>query len=155
MLHLMFSPQNRYTLPSTIGRTSAVNCIMTKVSTGNGFLSTFCDKGKKMWCMWWNNWCLPQIKSVPINRNWRWHGDLGEVCVWMYDRPSTAEGVDDARLEMFVRSWYQAGIIRSHAVSSIPFRHSELCRLGMDEEDNIWQIFWTYYCGKIPAAEQM
>ena len=20
---------------------------------------TFCGKGKKMWCMWWDNWCLP------------------------------------------------------------------------------------------------
>ena len=26
---------------------------------------------------------------------------------------------------------------------SIPARHSELCRLVIDEEDNIWQIFWT------------
>ena len=61
----------------------------------------------------------------------------------MYDRSSTAEGVDDARLGMFARSCHQAGII-SHAVNSIPARHSELCRLGMDEEDTIWQIFLSY-----------
>ena len=61
----------------------------------------------------------------------------------MYDRYSTAEGVDDARLGMFARSCHQAGIT-SHAVNSIPARHSELCRLGMDEEDNIWQIFLSY-----------
>ena len=144
---------------------------MTKVSTGDGFLSmnctspssqrrsgvftpspikgfdldaVLCDKGKKMWCMWWDNRGLPQIRSVPINSNWRWHRDHGEVCVWMYDRSSTAEGVDDARLEMFARSCHQVGIIISHAVSSIPARHSDLCRLSMEEEENIWQIFWTY-----------
>ena len=91
-----------------------------------------------------NNWCLPQIKSVPINSSWWWHVDLGEVCVWMYGRSRTAEGVNDTRLEMFARSCHQTGIIRSHAVNSIPARHSELCRMGMDEENNIWQIIWTY-----------
>ena len=40
--------------------------------------------------------------------------------------------------------------IRSHGVNSIPFRRSELCRLGMDKEDTIWQ-----YCGEMPAADQM
>ena len=54
----------------------------------------------------------------------------------MCDRSGTAKGVDDARLEMFARRCHQAGIIRSHAVNSIPARHSELCRLGMDKDLN-------------------
>ena len=35
------------------------------------------------------------------------------VCVQINDRSSTAEGVDDARLEMFARSCHQTGIIMS------------------------------------------
>ena len=54
------------------------------------------------------------------------------------DRSSTAEGVDDARLEMFAGS-----IRRAKESYSIPARHGELCRLGMVEEDNSWQILWT------------
>ena len=97
--------------------------------TGFYAVSTFCDKG--------DNLCLPQIKSVHIISNWRWHRDLGKVCVRMYGRFSTADGVDDARLELLARSCHEAGIIRSHAVNSIPARHSELFGLGMNEEDNI------------------
>ena len=44
---------------------------------------------------------------------------------------------------LFARSYHQGDTIRNHAVNSIPASHSELCRLGMDEEDNILQIFWT------------
>ena len=66
-------------------------------------VSTFRSKEKQMWCMWWDNWCLPQNKSGPTTSSWQWHEDLCEVCVRMYDRSSTAEGIDDARLEMFSR----------------------------------------------------
>ena len=133
MPHLMFSPQYRHTLPSTIGRTY----MFRQVSTGDGFLSMNCasplghrragaftlHQSRDLML------CLPcatnerrcdvcEIKSVPINSNWRWHGDLGEVCVWMYDRSSTTEGVDDGRLEMFASSCHQTGIIRSQHYSS-------------------------------------
>ena len=104
--------------------------------TGFDVVSTFCEKGKKMWCMWWDNWCLSQIESVLINSNWRWHGDLDDVCVRMYDRSSIAEGVDDAWLKMIARSCHQTGIIRSQQ-NSIPSRLSVFCRLGMVEEDNL------------------
>ena len=41
-------------------------------------------KKRRLWCMWWDNWCRPQTKSVSTNSNWRWHADLGEVCIKMY-----------------------------------------------------------------------
>ena len=101
----------------------------SRLHQSRDFMFCLCDKGKKMWCMWCDNWCLRQIKSVPINSNCTDMEILERFnCVWMYDRSSTAEGVDDARLEMFARRCHQAGIIRSHAVNSIPARHGELCR---------------------------
>ena len=94
-------------------------------------------------------------KLSPISSNWRWHGDLGEVCVWMYDISDTAEGVDDAILDMSARRCHQAGIIKSHVVNSIPPKHSELCRLAMDKGDTIWQISGQnfHYYEEMPAAD--
>ena len=40
--------------------------------TGFVAVSTFCDKGNKMW----DNWCLAHIKPVPIYSIWWWHGDF-------------------------------------------------------------------------------
>ena len=54
----------------------------------------------------------------------------------MCDRSGTAKGVDDARLGDVCKEVSSGGHHKESCVNSIPARHSELCRLGMDKDLN-------------------
>ncbi|KAJ8419194.1 hypothetical protein AAFF_G00006930 [Aldrovandia affinis] len=127
--------------------------------TGCDVISAFRGKGKKSA---WQTWdvCdeasgvfskLSQYPPVVDDEDLK---TLEKFVVMMYDRSSTAEGVDDARLDMFARKQrpyeaipptqsalkqhvkraaYQAGCIWSQSTVR-PTRNADSCQLGLDQE---------------------
>ncbi|KAJ8388905.1 hypothetical protein AAFF_G00126610 [Aldrovandia affinis] len=102
---------------------------------------------------------------------------LEKFVVMMYDRSSTAEGVDDARLDMFSRKQrpyeaipptrsalkqhvkraaYQAGCIWSQSTVCQPETQTP-ANWGWTKKGDLWQIVWTEltHCRELPAADQV
>ena len=76
-LHMAIPPLEMDSFPWTVRLHWATKeQVHSRLHQSLDVVSTFCDKGKNMWCMWWDSWCLQQIKSVSINSNWRWHRDV-------------------------------------------------------------------------------
>ena len=100
---------------------------------------------------------------------------LENFVVMMYDRSSTAEGVDDARLDMFARKQrpyeaipptrdallqhvkraaYQAGCIWSQSTVCQPETQSP-ADWGWTKKGDLWQIFWTELLPIAESCEQL
>ena len=73
---------------------------------------------------------------------------LEKFVVTMYDRSSTATGVDAARLDMFARK-QRAGCIWSQSTVCQPETESP-ADWGWTRQGDVWQIFWT---SNLPIAE--
>ena len=102
-------------------------------------------------CLWWGFWYLQQTQPVPTGSEcWR-PGTLEKFVTMMYDRSSTAEGVDNAKLDMFARKQrtYKAnqssaeaacetcclpGGLHLKSVSNTSIRNAGSCQMGLDQE---------------------
>ncbi|KAJ8372700.1 hypothetical protein AAFF_G00277690 [Aldrovandia affinis] len=136
--------------------------------TGCDVVSAFRGKGKKSA---WQTWdvCdeasgvfskLSQYPPVVDDEDLK---TLEKFVVMMYDRSSTAEGVDDARLDMFARKQrpyeaipptrsalkqhvkraaYQAGCIWSQSTVRQPETQTP-ANWGWTKKGDLWQIVWT------------
>ena len=79
---------------------------------------------------------ISQFPSTVIN------DDMDSLCRFVSE---CMTGPAQLRAAM-MQDWgcFQGAVTRraSYGMNSIPARHSVFCRLGMDEEDNSWQISW-------------
>lgn len=94
--------------------------------------------------------------------------------VMMYDRSSTAEGVNDARLDMFAREQrlYKAippsaeaaceaccipGGMDLESVNSMSTRNADSCQVGLDQERRsvASRLGRQHHCKELPAADQV
>jgi len=131
---------------------------------GCDVVSAFRGKGKKSAWLTWDAYTevsdvFAKLSLYPLtNRQ-----ILEKFVVIMYDRSSTAEGVDDARLDMFVRKQrpyeaipptrgavlqhtkraaYQAGSIWSQSTVHKP-QTQDHAEWGWRKKDGLWHVFWT------------
>ncbi|KAJ8405993.1 hypothetical protein AAFF_G00308810 [Aldrovandia affinis] len=148
--------------------------------TGCDVISAFRGKGKKSA---WQTWdvCdeasgvfskLSQYPPVVDDEDLK---TLREFVVMMYDRSSTAEGVDDARLDMFARKQrpyeaipptrsalkqhvkraaYQAGCIWSLSTVRQPETQTP-ANWGWTKKGDLWQIVWTELSPIAESCQQL
>ena len=136
--------------------------------TGCDVVSAFRGKGKKSAMQTWDVYNeasaafskLSQYPPVVDDEDLK---TLERFVVIMYDRASTAEGVDDARLDMFARKQrpyeaipptrsalkqhvkraaYQAGCIWSQSTVCQPEMQTP-ANWGWTKKGDLWQIVWT------------
>lgn len=132
--------------------------------TGCDVVSAFRGKGKKSaWQIWGVSHVfskLSQYLPVVDDEDLK---SLEKFVVMMYDRSSTAEGIDDARLDMFARKQrpyeaipptqsalkqhvkhaaYQAGCIWSQSTVRQPEIQTP-ANWGWTKKGDLWQIIWT------------
>eukprot|EP00745_Piridium_sociabile_P026562 TRINITY_DN4240_c0_g2_i9.p1 TRINITY_DN4240_c0_g2~~TRINITY_DN4240_c0_g2_i9.p1 ORF type:complete len:1084 (-),score=281.98 TRINITY_DN4240_c0_g2_i9:490-3741(-) len=136
--------------------------------TGCDVVSAFRGKGKKSA---WQTWdvcdeasdVFSKLSQYPPAVDDNDLETLEKFVVMMYDRSNTAEGVDDARLEMFARKQrpyesipptraallqhvkraaYQAGCVWSQSTVRQPETQSP-ADWGWTKKGDLWQIFWT------------
>jgi len=148
--------------------------------TGCDVVSAFRGKGKKTA---WQTWDVcPEASGVfrklgqyPPTVEDEDRGILEKFIITMYDRSSTAGGIDEARLDMFARKQrsyeaipptraaliehakraaYQAGCIWGQAT---------VCQMetqnpgdwGWKKQDDMWQIFWTTLSPIAQSCQQL
>ncbi|KAJ8387985.1 hypothetical protein AAFF_G00147760 [Aldrovandia affinis] len=148
--------------------------------TGCDVISAFRGKGKKSA---WQTWdvCdeasgvfskLSQYPPVVDDEDLK---TLEKFVVMMYDRSSTAEGVDDARLDMFARKQrpyeaipptrsalkqhvkraaYQAGCIWSQSTVRQPETQTP-ANWGWTKKGDLWQIVWTELSPIAESCQQL
>ncbi|KAJ8367592.1 hypothetical protein AAFF_G00314420 [Aldrovandia affinis] len=148
--------------------------------TGCDVISAFRGKGKKSA---WQTWdvCdeasgvfskLSQYPPVVDDEDLK---TLEKFVVMMYDRSSTAEGVDDARLDMFSRKQrpyeaipptrsalkqhvkraaYQAGCIWSQSTVRQPETQTP-ANWGWTKKGDLWQIVWTELSPIAESCQQL
>ncbi|KAL7370274.1 hypothetical protein ABVT39_024501 [Epinephelus coioides] len=142
--------------------------------------SSFRGKGKKSA---WQTWAvcdeasgvfskLSQYPPVVDDEDLK---TLEKIVVMMYDRSSTAEGVDDARLDMFARKQrpyeaipltqsalkqhvkraaYQAGCIWSQSTKRQPETQTP-ANWGWTKKGDLWQIVWTELSPIAESCQQL
>lgn len=164
--HLRWIPV--HDLHNSIGLEKSKGILFFHAFTGCDVVSAFRGKGKKTA---WQTWDVcPEATEVftKLSQYPPTVGDddletLEKFVVTMYDRSSTAAGVDDARLDMFARKQrpyeaipptraallqhvkraaYQAGCIWSLSTLRQPEIQSP-ADWGWTKKGDLWQVFWT------------
>jgi len=155
-------------LQNSIGPEKSKGILFFHAFTGCDVVSGFRGKGKKSA---WQTWDVcPEASDVFIKLSQyppTVDDDdlktLEKFVVTMYDRSSTATGVDDARLDLFARKQgtyeaipptqaallqhakraaYEAGCIWSQSTLSRPETQNP-ADCGWTKKGDLWQVFWT------------
>lgn len=152
----------------SIGLEKSKGLLFFHAFTGCDFVSGFRGKGKKSAWQTWN--VCPEVTDVftklsqyPPTVDDDDLETLEKFVVTMYDRSSTATGVDDSRLDMFARKQrpyeaipptqaallqhvkraaYVAGCIWSQSTLRQPETQSP-ADWGWTKKDDLWQVLWT------------